>query len=67
MVNEIAERNHISAKPRDSGSWKRWEAFHGQPNTPQEVAELVAFLASDRASSHTGNEYTIDGGSVPNI
>lgn len=29
---------------------------------PQEVAELAAFLASDRASFITGSEYSIDGG-----
>jgi NAD(P)-dependent dehydrogenase (short-subunit alcohol dehydrogenase family) len=39
----------------------------GRPSWPVEVAELVTFLASDRAASITGSEYVIDGGIIPTI
>jgi NAD(P)-dependent dehydrogenase (short-subunit alcohol dehydrogenase family) len=37
----------------------------GRPAKPQEVADLITFLTSDRAAAISGTEIRIDGGTVP--
>lgn len=39
----------------------------GQPGRPQDIAEAVAFLASDRAAFIHGAELVVDGGSIPTV
>ena len=39
----------------------------GRPASPQEVADLIVFLASPRSASIAGTEVRIDGGTVPTL
>jgi NAD(P)-dependent dehydrogenase (short-subunit alcohol dehydrogenase family) len=68
MVDEIAQRSGISMEAARQRIMDSLGGIPlGRPNRPEEVAELIAFLASERASSITGSEYIIDGGTVPTI
>lgn len=39
----------------------------GRTGKPEEVAELAAFLASDRAGFISGVDYVLDGGTIPTV
>lgn len=66
LVERIAESGGIS---EDAAKQSIMDSLGGiplgRPNKPQEVADLISFLLSSKASAITGVEYVIDGGTVP--
>ena len=68
LIGRLAEREGTDYPRAREGLMKSLGGIPiGRPAGPEEVAELIAFLASDRASAIHGSEYTIDGGTVPTV
>ena len=68
LVNRLAEQQGVDAAAARQGMMDSLGGIPiGRPGRPEEVAELVAFLVSDRAASIHGSEYVIDGGTVPAV
>ncbi len=66
MLDQAA---HTFAADNPAGAIADWGKLHplGRVGTPEEVAKLVLFLASDDGSFCTGGCYTIDGGLLSSL
>lgn len=68
MMERIAESSNTTIEQATQGVMDALGGIpYGRPALPEEVAELVGFLASSRAGYLTGTEFVIDGGTIPTI
>jgi NAD(P)-dependent dehydrogenase (short-subunit alcohol dehydrogenase family) len=68
MIADISRNEGIS---EDAARHRIMDMLGGIPvgrtGKPEEVAELAAFLASDRAGFVSGVDYVLDGGTIPTV
>jgi NAD(P)-dependent dehydrogenase (short-subunit alcohol dehydrogenase family) len=55
------------ARASDVESQAASQSLTGRFSQPGEIADLIAYLVSDRAANITGADFTIDGGLVPTL
>jgi len=55
------------ADPKDVASQAASQMVTGRFTRPEEVADLILFLASDRAANITGADFAIDGGLITTL
>jgi NAD(P)-dependent dehydrogenase (short-subunit alcohol dehydrogenase family) len=68
MVEDLAKTNRTNVETARQGLIDSLGGIPmNRPGTPEEVAELVAFLVSERSPYINGTEIVIDGGTIPTV
>jgi 3-oxoacyl-[acyl-carrier protein] reductase len=65
MAEQLGKQRGVS--PQEALAQQRDKVPIGRYGTPDEVADVIVFLCSDRASNVTGAAWSVDGGQVPVI
>ena len=66
-LNQVTADSGVDAETARQQLINRVGIPLGRPGRPADVAELIAFLASDRAAFLTGSQYVVDGGTIPTV
>jgi 3-oxoacyl-[acyl-carrier protein] reductase len=65
MAEQLAEQRGVTRE--EVLATQRDKVPIGRYGTPEEIADVIVFLCSARASNVTGAAWSVDGGAVPVI
>jgi len=65
LDEEAVEKSDLFSSPQDVRDFVRARIPLGRTQPVEDIAEMVAFLASDKARNMTGGSYHVDGGMAP--
>jgi NAD(P)-dependent dehydrogenase (short-subunit alcohol dehydrogenase family) len=66
-LKHMAEKQGITTEEASQQIVDHLNVPMGRPGDPEDVAEMIAFLASSRAKWLTGAQFRVDGGIIPTV